>query len=70
MTIFEILPFEQKDAEAFGIIKADLERSGKIIGSIDALSAAQVISRQLVFITNNTKKFERVKNLNIEYWSL
>ncbi|EOQ96618.1 PIN domain protein [Leptospira wolbachii serovar Codice str. CDC] len=70
LTIFEILPFEQKDTEAFGKIKADLKKSGKIIGSIDALLAAQAISRNLIFVTNNTKEFERVKNLRIEDWTL
>ncbi|TGN02055.1 type II toxin-antitoxin system tRNA(fMet)-specific endonuclease VapC [Leptospira dzoumogneensis] len=70
LSIFEILPFEQSDAKAFGIIKVDLKKSGNLIGSIDTLLAAQALSRNLVFITNNTKEFNRVKNLKIEDWSL
>ncbi|PJZ82993.1 MULTISPECIES: type II toxin-antitoxin system tRNA(fMet)-specific endonuclease VapC [Leptospira] len=70
LSIFEILPFEQKDTQAFGLIKADLKKSGNLIGSVDALLAAQAISRNLTFITNNTKEFKRVKNLKIEDWSL
>ncbi|WP_411824613.1 type II toxin-antitoxin system tRNA(fMet)-specific endonuclease VapC [Leptospira sp. 'Mane'] len=70
LSIFEILPFEQSDTQAFGIIKADLKKSGNLIGSIDALLAAQAISRNLTFITNNTKEFKRVKNLKIEDWTL
>jgi len=70
LSIFEILPFEQSDTQAFGIIKADLKKSGNLIGSIDALLAAQAISRNLTFITNNTKEFKRVKNLKIEDWIL
>ncbi|TGK71126.1 type II toxin-antitoxin system VapC family toxin [Leptospira wolffii] len=70
LSIFDILPFEQSDAQAFGIIKTDLKKSGNLIGSIDTLLAAQALSRDLVFVTNNTKEFIRVKNLKIEDWSL
>ncbi len=70
LTIFEILNFEQKDTQAFGIIKSDLRKSGKMIGAMDALLAAQSISRNLIFVTNNTKEFERIKNLSIEDWTL
>jgi tRNA(fMet)-specific endonuclease VapC len=70
LTIFEILNFEQKDTQAFGIIKSDLRRSGKMIGAMDALLAAQSISRNLIFVTNNTKEFERIKNLSIEDWTI
>jgi tRNA(fMet)-specific endonuclease VapC len=31
---------------------------------------AQAISRKLIFITNNTKEFERINNLRIEDWTL
>ncbi|EQA35145.1 toxin-antitoxin system, toxin component, PIN family [Leptospira inadai serovar Lyme str. 10] len=72
LSIFEILPFEQSDAQAFGIIKADLKKSGNLIGSIDALLTAQALSRDFIFVTNNTKEFKRVRNLNLnlEDWSL
>ncbi|MCG6146603.1 MULTISPECIES: type II toxin-antitoxin system tRNA(fMet)-specific endonuclease VapC [Leptospira] len=69
LTIFDVLPFEERDTQAFGIIKADLRKSGNLISSIDALLAAQAISRNLIFITNNTKEFKRVKNLIFEDWS-
>lgn len=70
LTIFEILNFELKDTQAFGIIKSDLRKSGKMIGAMDALLAAQSISRNLIFVTNNTKEFERIKNLSIEDWTI
>jgi tRNA(fMet)-specific endonuclease VapC len=70
LTIFEILNFEEKDTKAFGIIKRDLRNSGKMIGAVDALLAAQSISRKLIFITNNTKEFERINSIKIEDWTL
>ena len=41
-----------------------------MIGAMDALLAAQSISRNLIFVTNNTKEFERIKNLSIEDWTI
>lgn len=70
LSIFEILPFEQSDARAFGIIKANLKKTGNLIGSIDILLAAQALSRNLIFVTNNTKEFIRVTDLKIEDWSV
>jgi tRNA(fMet)-specific endonuclease VapC len=70
LTIFEILNFEQKDTHSYGMIKSDLRKSGKMIGAVDALLAAQAISRNLIFITNNTKEFERINNLRFEDWTL
>ncbi len=70
LTIFEILNFEQKDTQAFGLIKSNLRKSGNMIGAVDALLAAQSISRNLIFITNNTKEFKRIENLKIEDWTL
>ncbi|MCW7498587.1 type II toxin-antitoxin system VapC family toxin [Leptospira levettii] len=70
LTIFEILNFEQKDTLAFGKIKSDLRKSGNMIGTMDALLAAQSLSRNLIFVTNNTKEFERINNLKIEDWTI
>jgi tRNA(fMet)-specific endonuclease VapC len=64
----EIIPFDAHDAEVFGVIRADLERRGKMIGPYDLMLAAQALSRGLVFVTNNTAEFERVNGLRLENW--
>jgi tRNA(fMet)-specific endonuclease VapC len=69
LSSFEIIPFEAADAEIFGIIRADLERRGEIIGAYDMMLAAQALSRGLVFVTNNTAEFERVNGLRLENWA-
>jgi tRNA(fMet)-specific endonuclease VapC len=66
---FEIIPFELKDAEIYGIIRAELEREGKVIGAYDMQLAAQALSRNYIFITNNTKEFSRIGKLKIENWA-
>ena len=70
LSIFDILPFEEKDAVPYGDIKSKLHKIGNIIGPIDLLLAAQAISNDLIFVTNNTKEFSRIVNLKIEDWSV
>ena len=70
LSIFDILPFEEKDAVPYGEIKSKLRKTGNIIGPIDLLLAAQAISNDLIFVTNNTKEFSRIVNLKIEDWSV
>lgn len=65
---FDILPFDDNDAEVFGIISAELEKRGQVIGSYDMQIAAQAISNDLILVTNNTREFERIKKLKLENW--
>jgi tRNA(fMet)-specific endonuclease VapC len=65
---FDILPFDDNDAEVFGLIRADLEKRGQVIGSYDMQIAAQAISKDLILVTNNTGEFERIKDLKLENW--
>ncbi len=65
---FDIIPFDEDDAEVYGLIRTDLEQKGEIIGPYDMQIAAQAISRDLILVTNNTGEFQRVKNLRLENW--
>ena len=65
---FDILPFDDNDAEVFGLIRADLERRGQLIGAYDMQIAAQAISNNLILVTNNTGEFSRVREIKIENW--
>ncbi|HPI14051.1 MAG TPA: PIN domain-containing protein [Spirochaetota bacterium] len=68
LSIFNILPFNDNDAVAFGEIKNELEKEGKLIGTMDLLLAAHAKSNKLIMVTNNKKEFERVKGLKVENW--
>jgi tRNA(fMet)-specific endonuclease VapC len=68
VSAFDILSFDDSDAEVFGLIRAELEMKGQIIGSYDMQIAAQAISNDLVLVTNNTREFERIKELKLENW--
>ena len=65
---FDLLDFNDIDAEAFGVIRADLERKGQIIGPYDMQIATQAITRNLILVTNNTAEFERIPGLKLENW--
>ena len=65
---FEIINFDSFDAEIYGIIRADLERKGNVIGPYDLQIAAQALRWDYVFVTNNTDEFQRVGKLKLENW--
>jgi len=69
LSIFNILDFDDMDAAPYGKLKTKLKKSGKIIGPIDMLLAAQAISKDLIFVTNNVDEFKRIDELKIEDWS-
>ncbi len=68
LSLFNILPFDDKDAIPYGKLKSKLRKEGRIIGPIDMLLAAQALSKDLIFVTNNIKEFERIENLKLENW--
>ena len=64
----EVADFDESAAVAYGQIRADLEKKGMPIGSMDLLIAAHALSLDVVLVTNNTREFGRVSNLKIEDW--
>ena len=65
---FEILDFDDQDAEMFGMIRSQLKKEGKLIGPYDMLIAAQALAKNLILVTNNTDEFSRIKSLKLEDW--
>jgi tRNA(fMet)-specific endonuclease VapC len=65
---FEIIDFDNTDAEHFGIIRSQLKKEGNLIGPYDMLIAAQAVARNLILVTNNTNEFIRIKDLKFEDW--
>ena len=68
LSAFEIVPFDDGDAEQFGAIRALLERRGEPIGPYDLQIAAQGLARHLTVVTNNEDEFRRIPGLNVENW--
>jgi tRNA(fMet)-specific endonuclease VapC len=63
-----ILPFDEPAAWAYGDLRAELERRGTPIGSLDTMIAAHALSQQATLITNNSREFALVPSLHLENW--
>ncbi|MBR6331622.1 MAG: type II toxin-antitoxin system VapC family toxin [Dehalococcoidales bacterium] len=64
-----ILDFGVDAANAYGKVRAVLEKQGTPIGPLDNMIAGHAISLGCTLITNNVKEFSRVDGLVIENWA-
>jgi tRNA(fMet)-specific endonuclease VapC len=64
----QVVPFDGKAAQEYGLIRAELTARGTPIGANDLLIAAHARSLGLTLITNNGREFERVPGLTVENW--
>ena len=69
LSAFEIIPFDDRDAEQYGLIRALLEKQGQPIGAYDLEIASQGLARNMTVVTNNEKEFRRVPGLVVENWA-
>ena len=67
-TPFTSLPFDDRSAEEYAQIRADLSQQGKLIGPNDLLIAAIARAHDATLITHNLGEFSRVANLRFEDW--
>ena len=65
-----ILDFNARAAEEAGKIRAELEKKGTPIGPLDVLIAGHAKAEELTLVTNNTREFVRVENLELEDWTI
>ena len=66
---FTTIAFSEKHAFRAASIRAGLEKAGTPIGAYDLLLAAQALTENLVMVTNNTREFRRVDQLQLEDWT-
>lgn len=64
-----ILDFTTEDTEAYGLIRAYLEKKGTPIGPYDLQIAAQGLTRNFTIVTNNYDEFARIPDLKVEDWT-
>ena len=65
---FEIVPFDETAAAAYGEIRAALEKAGTTIGSMDLLIGAHAASLGVTLVTANIREFRRIRGLQIANW--
>lgn len=64
-----VLDFPEDAALDYGMIRADLKKSGAMIGSNDLLIAAHARRLGMILVTNNLREFTRVQGLRTENWA-
>ena len=67
---FISLPFDDAAADIYGIIRANLETIGMLIGSYDLQIAAIALANNSILVTHNTREFGRIYGLKIEDWEV
>ncbi|KAF0143544.1 MAG: PilT protein domain-containing protein [Nitrospirae bacterium] len=66
----EIADFDEKAAKAYGEIRAEIEKAGNPIGSMDMMIGAHALSLGLTLVTNNTREFRKIKHLKVTDWTV
>lgn len=62
------LPFNDRAAEEYSVIRADLSQQGKIIGPNDLMIASIAKAFDTILVTHNTKEFSRITGLRLADW--
>lgn len=68
-SLVPVLPMPESAGDAYGDIRAALEKKRVPIGNNDLWIAAHARAADLTLVTNNEKEFRRVPGLNIENWA-
>ncbi|RQW87141.1 MAG: type II toxin-antitoxin system VapC family toxin [Geobacter sp.] len=66
----EVVSYDESAAQAYGGIRASLEKVGTPIGAMDMLIAAHAVSLGIPLVTNNTREFLRIPSLNLIDWTV
>ena len=65
---FASLPFDDRAAEEYGHIRAELAQRGLPIGPNDLMISAIALASDATLVTHNTSEFSRVQDLRLEDW--
>lgn len=63
-----VLPFDVPADGNYGVMRAELEAAGRLIGSNDLLIAAHAHALGATVVSANVDEFRRVRGLNVENW--
>jgi tRNA(fMet)-specific endonuclease VapC len=61
LPIFDAIPYYGKE-------KVRLQKTGNMISDFDLLIACTALGNNLIMVTENTKEFQRIDNINLENW--
>jgi tRNA(fMet)-specific endonuclease VapC len=64
-----VLPYDDRAAQACGLIRAALECKGRIIEAMDMLIAAHALAAEATLITNKVRELRQVPGLPVTDWN-
>lgn len=65
-----IIPLSKESCNKSAEIYAELRKKGEIIDDIDILIAGICVEHNFILVTNNTKHFSRIKQIEVSNWAL
>jgi tRNA(fMet)-specific endonuclease VapC len=65
----DVMPYDEDASQAYGKLRAFLEKSGRGVGSMDLLIAAHAVSLKGILVTHNLREFRNVPGLKLEDWT-
>jgi len=65
---FASLPFDERAADHYGRLRAELRREGTPVGGNEMLIAATALANDAVLVTRNRDEFLRIAGLRVELW--
>lgn len=69
ISVLGMYAFDEAAAEAYAVIRAQLERQGRVISERDTRIASIAMANRLTVVTHNVQEFCRVDRLNVEDWA-
>lgn len=66
--LLPILPLREVTLKRFGALKAQLRQSGQPLPDFDLLIASVAQVENCVLVTNNTRHYQRIPDLQLENW--
>ena len=66
--LIQVIEFDIKAALEFGMIQRQLRQIGRPTGDLDAALAAVARSHQDILVTDNTRHFINIPNLQLDNW--
>jgi tRNA(fMet)-specific endonuclease VapC len=64
----EVADFDEPAAEAYGLVRATLEKLGTPIGPLDTQIGAHALSLGATLVSHNTREFRRIPGLTVVDW--
>jgi tRNA(fMet)-specific endonuclease VapC len=65
----DVMVWDTNVAEHYGVLRAELEGSGNVLGSLDMQIAAHASQLGAVLVTND-QAFKRIQKLKVEDWTV